>query len=88
MKWVVRIADDAQAFIDSLPPKNRRQVSQSISQMEQDPFRGDVKSLQGGKWEGCYRKRAGDFRIIFAADRAGRFVDVFSVLLRSEKTYR
>ena len=88
MNWVVRIADDAQAYIDGLLPKHRRQVSRSISQMEQDPFRGDVKSLQGGKWEGCYRKRSGDFRIIFAVDRAHRFVDVFWVLLRSEKTYR
>lgn len=88
MNWVVRVADDAQTCIDGLPPKFRRQVSQSISQLEEDPFRGNVKPLQGGKWHGCYRKRSGDYRIVFAVDRHQRFVDVFSILLRSEKTYR
>jgi mRNA-degrading endonuclease RelE of RelBE toxin-antitoxin system len=88
MNWVVRIADDAQAFLDGLPPKLRRQISRSISQMEHDPLRGDVKPLQGGRWHGCYRKRSGDYRIIFSVDRNERFVDIFWVLLRSEKTHR
>jgi len=43
---------------DGLAPKFRRQVSQSISQMEEGPFRGNVKPLLGGKWHGCYRKRS------------------------------
>ena len=63
MNWVVRIADDAQLFIQNLPDKARRQVSGSISQLEQDPFRGDVKPLKGEEWEEYYRKRAGDYRI-------------------------
>ena len=65
MSWVVRIADDARLFIDTLPDKARRQISRSISQLEQDPFHGDVKPLQGKKWKGLYRKRAGNYRIIF-----------------------
>ena len=88
MNWVVRIADDAQSFLDVLAPKLRRQIWRSISQMEEDPFRGDVKPLQGGKWHGCYRRRSGDYRIVFAVDRNQRLVDIFWVLLRSEKTYR
>jgi len=88
MNWVVRIADDAQAFIDALPQKARRQVTGSISQMEGDPFQGDVKALQGSIWKGFYRKRAGDYRIIFCAHRAERIVDVNWVLAKSEKTYR
>jgi mRNA-degrading endonuclease RelE of RelBE toxin-antitoxin system len=88
MNWVVRIADDAQRVLDELRPKLRRQVTQSISQMEQNPFHGDVKALQGMKWQGCYRKRSGDYRIVYAVDRKRRFVDVFWILARSEKTYR
>jgi mRNA-degrading endonuclease RelE of RelBE toxin-antitoxin system len=57
MNWVVRIADDAQLFVNGLPTKTRRQVSRSIGQMEQDPFQGDVKALQGKAWKGYYRKR-------------------------------
>jgi hypothetical protein len=45
MKWVVRIADDAKTFIDGLPAKARDQISRSITDMEHDPFRDDVKAL-------------------------------------------
>jgi mRNA-degrading endonuclease RelE of RelBE toxin-antitoxin system len=57
MRWVVRVAEDAQIFIDTLPDKARRQVARSISQMEEDPFHGNVKALQGKEWQGFYRKR-------------------------------
>jgi mRNA-degrading endonuclease RelE of RelBE toxin-antitoxin system len=88
MNWVVRIADDAQLFVQNLPGKARRQVSGSISQLEQDPFRGDVKPLKGEEWKGYYRKRAGDYRIIFFVHHEQRLVEVSWVLRRSEKTYR
>jgi mRNA-degrading endonuclease RelE of RelBE toxin-antitoxin system len=65
MNWVVKVSDDAQLFINQLPPKARRQVTRSISQMEQDPFHGDVLPLQGEEWKGYYRKRTGDYRICF-----------------------
>jgi mRNA-degrading endonuclease RelE of RelBE toxin-antitoxin system len=88
MNWVVRIADDAQLFIQNLPDKARRQVSRSIGELEENPFRGDVKPLKGKEWKGYYRKRAGDYRIIFLLNYEQRFVDVSWVLRRSEKTYR
>lgn len=88
MNWAVRTADDAQLFIQNLPNKTRRQVSRSISQLEQDPFRGDVKPLKGKEWKGHYRKRAGDYRIVFFMHYEQRLIDVSGVLRRSEKTYR
>jgi mRNA-degrading endonuclease RelE of RelBE toxin-antitoxin system len=88
MNWVVRIAEGAQLFIDGLPAKARRQVSRSISQMEQDPFQVDVKALQGKAWNGYYRKRTGDYRIVFFFHRDRRIIDVAWVVLRSEKAYR
>jgi mRNA-degrading endonuclease RelE of RelBE toxin-antitoxin system len=45
MSWTVRIGEDAQAFIQGLPTNTRRLISRSISDLEQDPFRGDVKPL-------------------------------------------
>ena len=88
MNWVVRVSDDARLFINQLPLKVRRQVNRSIGQMEQDPFRGDVLPLQGPEWKGYYRKRAGDYRIVFFPHRQQRTVDVGWVLLRKERTYR
>ena len=52
MPWTIRLADDAQLFIENLPEKARRQVSRSVSQLEEDPFRGDVRPLQGKEWKG------------------------------------
>ena len=88
MPWTVRVADDARLFIENLPEKARPQVSRSVSQLEHDPFRGDVRSLRGEEWKGYYRKRAGDYRIIFFLHHEQRVVDVAWVLRRSEKTYR
>jgi mRNA-degrading endonuclease RelE of RelBE toxin-antitoxin system len=65
MNWVVRIADDARLFIQNLPDKARRQVFRGIVELEENPFRGDVKPLKGKEWKGYYRKRAGRYRIIF-----------------------
>jgi mRNA-degrading endonuclease RelE of RelBE toxin-antitoxin system len=88
MNWIVRVAEDAQTFIESLPAKTARQLNRSIVQMKQDPFQGDVKALQGKEWKGYYRKRTGDYRIIFFPHREQHIVDVALVVLRSEKTYR
>ena len=82
MRWVVRIADDARRFIHGLPDKARRQVSRSIDQMEHDPFQGDVKALQGKGWKGYYRKRVGNYRIIFFPHREQRIVDIGWVVLK------
>ena len=88
MPWTIRVADDAQLFIENLPEKVRRQVSRSVSQLEEDPFLGDVRPLQGKEWKGYYRKRVGDYRIIFFPHDEQRIIDVPWVLRRSEKTYR
>jgi mRNA-degrading endonuclease RelE of RelBE toxin-antitoxin system len=88
MPWTLRVADDAQSFIENLPAKARRQVSRSLSQLEEDPFRGNVRAFQGKEWKGYYRKRAGDYRIIFFLHHEQQLIDVAWVLRRSEKTYR
>ena len=88
MPWTIRVADDAQLFIENLPEKVRRQVSRSDSQLEEDPFLGDVRPLQGKEWKGYYRKRVGDYRIIFFPHHEQRIIDVPWVLRRPEKTYR
>jgi mRNA-degrading endonuclease RelE of RelBE toxin-antitoxin system len=88
MPWTVRLANGAQLFIENLPDKARRQVSRSLGQLEEDPFRGDVIPLKGREWKGYYRKRAGDYRIIFFLHDEQRLVDVAWVLRRSGRTYR
>jgi mRNA-degrading endonuclease RelE of RelBE toxin-antitoxin system len=56
--------------------------------MESDPFQGNVKALRGEEWKGVFRRRIGDYRLLFVADHETRTVSVLRVLLRSGKTYR
>ena len=55
---------------------------------ESDPFAGDIKLLKGPEWKGRFRKRVGDYRIIFTADHSTKLVGISAILLRSERTYR
>jgi mRNA-degrading endonuclease RelE of RelBE toxin-antitoxin system len=63
-------------------------VRRAIDRLAEDPHRGDVLPLQGKDWKGYFRKRAGDFRIVFTLDQTARAVTIHAVLRRSEKTYR
>jgi mRNA-degrading endonuclease RelE of RelBE toxin-antitoxin system len=63
-------------------------VRRAIDGLAEDPHRGNVRPLQGKDWKGYFRKRAGDFRIVFTLDPAARAVTVHAVLRKSEKTYR
>jgi mRNA-degrading endonuclease RelE of RelBE toxin-antitoxin system len=56
--------------------------------MASDPFRGNVKALKGDEWKSVFRRRIGDYRILFTADRKDEIVHVLRILLRSGKTYR
>jgi mRNA-degrading endonuclease RelE of RelBE toxin-antitoxin system len=59
-----------------------------MSQMAKDPFDGNVKALRGEQWKGVFRRRIGDYRILFTPDRATETVVIHQIALRSGKTYR
>jgi mRNA-degrading endonuclease RelE of RelBE toxin-antitoxin system len=54
--------------------------------MRADPFRGDVVHLTNA--ETAYRRRVGDYRILFDVFHERRQVDVVAVLRRTTTTYR
>lgn len=63
-------------------------MARVLTQVESDPFQGDVKALHGVEWKGVFRRRIGDYRLLFVANDERRIVSVLRVLLRSGKTYR
>ena len=71
-----------------MPKAIQKRVARVLAQMAADPFQGDVKSLKGEEWRGVFRRRIGDYRILFTADRNAQRVFVARILPRSEKTYR
>jgi mRNA-degrading endonuclease RelE of RelBE toxin-antitoxin system len=56
--------------------------------MASDPFAGDVKALHGEEWRGVFRRRMGDYRLLFTAEISERTIIVQQISRRSDKTYR
>ena len=84
---VCELTEDAEQDLRKLPKAVQKRVARVLAQMESDPFQGNVKALQGKEWKGVFRRRIGDYRILFFANHE-RTVSVLRVLLRSGKTYR
>jgi mRNA interferase RelE/StbE len=52
--------------IDSFPGKDRKRILASLHEMELDPFNGNIKPLK--PLRALFRKRIGDYRVIFIAN--------------------
>jgi mRNA-degrading endonuclease RelE of RelBE toxin-antitoxin system len=88
MSWVCEFSEDAEKDLRDLPKAIQKRVARVIAQMATDPFQGNVKALRGEEWKGVFRRRIGDYRMLFTADRQKNAVSVVRILLRSGKTYR
>lgn len=73
-------------FLD-LPDKDALRVKEAIEQLQRDP-RGQhtIKLEQAPVAQ--YRRRVGNFRILFDLDDNNQIVQVLDIRKRDEKTYR
>jgi len=88
MTWACELTEDAERDLRGLPKSIQKRVARTLTQVAADPFEGNVKALKGDEWRGVFRRRIGDYRILFTADRAKQTVAVLRILIRSEKSYR
>ena len=88
MSWICELTDDAKQDLRELPKAIQKRVARALDQMQADPFQGDVKALRGEEWKGVFRRRLGDYRLIFLPELGQRRVRVLRIALRSGKTYR
>ena len=88
MNWVCELTEDAKKDLRDVPKAVQERVARVMMQMATDPFQGNVKALQGKEWRGVFRRRIGDYRLLFTASREQGTVIVLRVLLRSGETYR
>lgn len=87
MSWVCELTDDAKRDLQDLPKPIQKRVARVVRQMQDDPFQGDVKALRGDEWKGVFRRRIGDYRLLFLPDSSRHVASVLRILIRSEKTY-
>jgi mRNA-degrading endonuclease RelE of RelBE toxin-antitoxin system len=88
MSWVCELSADAEKDLEDLPRAIQKRVARVMTQMAIDPFQGNVIALQGDDWKGVFRRRIGDYRLLFKAVHEKNSVIVVRILLRSGKTYR
>ena len=85
MRWTIHLGNRAQKDLRHLPARDRARIAAALETMSVDPMAGDVLKLKG---QNAFRRRVGDYRIIFDVDFKDRSIRVFSVLRRTSTTYR
>lgn len=85
MNFIINVAARAQRSLRSIPAADARRIMAAIETMGTDPTAGDVVKLKGTD---AFRRRVGNYRIIFAIDFKERAVAIFDVLRRTSTTYR
>lgn len=85
MTWNVTITGPAQKDYQKLPPKEQARVKAALLSMESDPFTGDLKRLKGKP--SAWRRRVGNYRILFDLDFETRAIVVHGILRRTTTTY-
>ena len=67
------------------PRPDPERLRAAIKEMETDPFTGDVGRLTGEHT--AFRRRVGDWRLLFDFHREVRLVEIRSIERRSTRTY-
>jgi len=85
MTWSLQLAGPAQKEFRKLPSKDQARVRAALLAMQQDPFQGDIKRLQGPPT--AWRRRVGSYRIVYDLYFDQRLIVVAGILRRSSTTY-
>jgi len=88
MSWACEFTANAAEDLNGLPKAIKKRVARVLSQMESDPCQGNVKALRGQEWKGVFRRRIGDYRLLFIVNHEKNLVVVQQISRRSGKTYR
>lgn len=70
-----------------MPPRDFARVDAALVSMAADPFGGDLERLTKHD-RYSFRRRVGDYRILFSVDTVARRVRVGAVDRRTTTTYR
>ena len=85
MKWELLLAGHAKKALKRMPAADRRRLLAALDAMEQDPFSGDVVRLKAQPI--AWRRRGGDWRILFDIEPERRRVLVHDIVRRTSTTY-
>jgi mRNA-degrading endonuclease RelE of RelBE toxin-antitoxin system len=84
MSFTLHVARRAERNLRRIPSAHRHRIVAALDAMQEDPFAGDVVKLKGTD---AFRRRVGDYRIIFTIDFDHAAVGIIDVLRRTTTTY-
>jgi mRNA-degrading endonuclease RelE of RelBE toxin-antitoxin system len=84
MEWTVVLAGPARKALKRVPTGDRTRILTALEEMQQNPFQGDIRKLQGLPG---FRRRIGNWRILFEAVPERRHVVVAAIERRTSTTY-
>ena len=85
MSWELVLAGPAGRSLRRIPAADQRRVLAALDGMQEDPFGGDVVRLKAQPT--AWRRRVGDWRILFDVDPKHQVVIVHGVVRRTSTTY-
>ena len=84
MAFVVHLANKAEKGLRGIPAADHERILSALESMEDNPLSGDVVKLKGID---AFRRRVGNYRIIFNINAKEHAVFVMDVLRRTSTTY-
>ena len=85
MTWGLVIASRAKRQTRHLSATELDHINGAFSELSRDPLAGDVKLLRGTR--GVFRRRVGDWRILFELDRVRKLILIIAIKRRGSNTY-
>jgi mRNA-degrading endonuclease RelE of RelBE toxin-antitoxin system len=84
MEWTVVLAGPARKSLKRIPASDKTRILAALAEMQQNPFQGDVRKLQGLPG---FRRRVGNWRILFEVVLERRHVVIAAIERRTSTTY-
>ena len=86
MNWDLRLSNRAARALRSIPTRDQARVNSALNTMKIDPLAGDVAAMRG-EYRGVFRRRVGNWRIVFSIHADERQVRIHDILRRASTTY-
>jgi len=86
MKFWVDIPSDVRRHIDGLPGHICQRVKRTIALLALNPRPETAKAMED-EWEGYYRIRVDNYRILYTIDDSALIVEIARVAKRGPDTY-
>jgi mRNA interferase RelE/StbE len=83
--WELRVSKDASKALSKIPKDHAEKILEVVETLVINPFFGDIKKIRGE--EQTWRRRVGEYRVLFKIYQNEKIIFVFSIKRRNENTY-